>query len=65
MLKAEWQKSSYCGSNACAEVAFHEGRVLVRNSKNPQGPTVEFTAEEWNAFLAGARAGEFDIKESV
>jgi len=35
--------------------------VLVRDSKNPDGPVLEFTAAEWDAFLAGLRNGEFDL----
>jgi hypothetical protein len=33
---------------------------VVRDSKNPTGPTLIFTATEWVAFTAGVRAGEFD-----
>lgn len=28
-----------------------EEAVLMRNSQDPDGPVVEFTAEEWNEFL--------------
>jgi len=34
--------------------------VLVRDSKDPDGPVLEFTAGEWDAFIAGAKNGEFD-----
>lgn len=55
----EWQKSSYCGTNACVEVAITAGAVLVRDSKNPQLAPLSFTTDEWTAFLQGVRAGEF------
>jgi len=48
-----WRKSSYSGSNSgnCIEVADHDGRVLVRDSKNNQaGPTLSFTAEAFRNF---------------
>jgi hypothetical protein len=32
----------------------------VRDSKNPTGPALIFTPGEWDAFLAGAKDGEFD-----
>jgi hypothetical protein len=32
----------------------------VRDSKNPTGAALMFTATEWAAFIAGVRAGEFD-----
>jgi hypothetical protein len=35
-------------------------RVLVRNSTAP-GKVVAFTKEEWRAFLAGVRLGEFEV----
>jgi hypothetical protein len=34
--------------------------VLVRDSKDPAGPRLAFTAAEWVAFLAGVKACEFD-----
>lgn len=38
--------------------------VLVRDSKDRDGPVLRFTGKEWDAFLAGVRAGEFDRRES-
>jgi hypothetical protein len=35
--------------------------VAVRHSKDPDGPKLVFTTEEWEAFTAGIRAGEFDL----
>lgn len=37
-----------------------DGGVGVRHSKDPDGPVLQFTKEEWYAFLAGAKAGEFN-----
>ena len=37
-----------------------DGDVAMRNSRDPHGPALVFTAAEWDAFLAGARDGEFD-----
>lgn len=44
----------------CVEVAMTDDSVLVRDSKSPDGPRLEFTPAEWDVFLAGARAGTFD-----
>ena len=59
---ARWFKSSKSApSKECVEVAhLDSGVVGVRDSKNPQGPALVFTPGEWDAFLAGARQGEFD-----
>jgi hypothetical protein len=37
-----------------------DGQIGVRDSKDPQGPVLRFTPDEWRAFLGGARHGEFD-----
>jgi len=57
-----WRKSSFCnGAAACVEVAFVEGVVTVRDAKDPYGAVLLFTPEEWAAFTAGVRDGEFDL----
>jgi hypothetical protein len=61
---AEWRKASYSNSNggACVEVAGNlPGVVAVRDSKDPHGPALIFTPDEWCAFAAGIRGGEFDL----
>jgi hypothetical protein len=60
---AVWVKSSYSGPTGgnCVELAhLHDGQVAVRNSRHPSGPALVFTPAEWDAFLAGAKDGEFD-----
>jgi hypothetical protein len=56
-----WRKSSYSGNGNCVEVAFVDHHVAVRDSKNRNGPVIMFTPDEWDAFLRGARDGEFDL----
>ena len=59
---AGWFTSSYCanGSN-CVEVRLQiDGTVAVRDTKDRCRPALAFTVREWEAFLAGARAGEFE-----
>jgi hypothetical protein len=38
-------------------------RVAVRHSHHPEGSVIIYTREEWTAFLAGAKNGEFDFTE--
>jgi uncharacterized protein DUF397 len=54
-----WQRSTYCANSSCVEVALLDNQVAVRDSKSAKGPILLFTREEWTAFLAGARRGEF------
>jgi hypothetical protein len=57
-----WFKSTFSGvSGNCVQVAFVADGVAVGDSKDPAGPTLLFTPAEWLAFLAGVRAGEFDL----
>ena len=56
-----WSKSSRSGAgNNCVEVADLDDGRAVRDSKNPTGTALVFTAGEWSTFTAGVRAGEFD-----
>lgn len=58
-----WRKSSYSTSNGggCVEVASSQAAmVAVRDSKDPEGPVLAFAADEWQAFTAAVKAGEFD-----
>ena len=62
MISQEWKKSSKSGGNggSCVEVRRHEQAIQVRDSKDPEGPILRFTAKEWEAFLGGTKDGEFD-----
>jgi hypothetical protein len=35
--------------------------VAVRDSKDPDGPKLAFSHADWRAFVAGVKAGEFDL----
>ncbi|MFD4944393.1 DUF397 domain-containing protein [Streptomyces sp. NPDC058239] len=53
----EWFKSSYSSSgdgNDCIEVATTPGAVLVRDSKNLQGPRRAFVSGAWADFVSYA-----------
>lgn len=63
-MMPEYRKSSYSngnGGNNCVEVRWDkDGWRAVRDSKDPDGPVLLFTPAEWEAFVAGVKAGEFD-----
>ena len=60
-------KSSYSASNQnCVDVTLDtHGRVLVRHSRQlePGQPCVSFTREEWETFLLGVNAYEFEYRK--
>jgi hypothetical protein len=61
-LSPQWKKSSESDSaDQCVEVRLIDGKIQVRDSKHPNGAVLSFTVGEWNAFLGGTRAGEFDV----
>jgi hypothetical protein len=57
-----WRKSTASNpSGDCVEVAaLAGGAVALRNSREPDGTALIYTPAEIAAFLAGAKAGEFD-----
>jgi Domain of unknown function (DUF397) len=59
-VEVSYQKSSSCTRGDCVEVGHGEDKFFVRDSKNPNGPVLEFSRDEWDAFLAGVRNSEFD-----
>jgi hypothetical protein len=61
LSRAEWRKSTRSGNNGCVEVAFVQDSVAVRDSKDNASPVLVFTAHEWDAFIGGARNGEFEL----
>jgi len=57
-----WHKSTHSsGDGNCVEVAIIPAGVLVRDSKSPAGPVLDFSREEWDAFVAGVADGEFHL----
>ncbi|MFC4068898.1 DUF397 domain-containing protein [Actinoplanes subglobosus] len=56
-----WRRSSFCNNGACVEVAFFEGSVFVRDTKDPQREPIAYSSDEWRAFIAGVKGGEFDL----
>lgn len=56
-----WRKSTFSGDSSCVEVAdLPDGGWAVRNSNDPDGGTLRFTAAEVDAFRSGVKAGQFD-----
>ncbi|MFG2570242.1 DUF397 domain-containing protein [Streptomyces sp. NPDC048567] len=56
----EWVKSSYSDSSngsECVEVAAAQDAVLVRDSKNTQGPLLAFAEGAWADFTSYTAKG--------
>nr|WP_205624549.1 DUF397 domain-containing protein [Actinomadura flavalba] len=57
-----WQKSRRSNpSGNCVEMAeLPDGDIAVRNSRYPDGPVLVYTRAEVEAFVGGAKDGDFD-----
>lgn len=63
-VEVAWRKSSHSnggGGGACVEAAAHCGRLHVRDSKDPAGPTHAFDGASWTAFVTAVKRGAFDL----
>jgi hypothetical protein len=59
----QFRKSSFSGGVNCVEVCLlPDGHIAVRDSKQSSLPPNHYTPNAWTAFLAGLRAGEFDVE---
>lgn len=66
LVQGKWIKSNKSNTNgACVEVMLVSeegaGQILVRDSKRPGAVELSFTNQEWDAFVDGAKQGEFDL----
>lgn len=53
---SSWRKTARCETAACVEVDTRAAAtVLMRDSKDPDGLVLEFTAAEWCDFCADVR----------
>ncbi|UWE12759.1 DUF397 domain-containing protein [Actinacidiphila bryophytorum] len=59
-VEVAWVKSSYSTNDGpdCVEVAAASDAILVRDSKDPDGPRFSFTPEAWASFLEYAATRE-------
>jgi hypothetical protein len=65
LTRAQWRTSSYSSGNGgqCIQVAHSlpDAIVAVRDSKDPQGPSLAFTPGNWQAFTDQVKAGVLDL----
>jgi hypothetical protein len=55
-----WRKSTRSGANGCVEAAITPRLVAVRDSKDPDGPVLQFSRDAWRGFVASVRSSAFD-----
>lgn len=60
--KGSWLISSFSGGGDSCVAARDDdnGNVQVAHSKRLDAAQIDFTPAEWQAFIRGVKAGEFD-----
>ena len=60
LSRIEWRKASLSTGNGgnCVEVGVAPQLVAVRDSKDPDGPKLAFTAEAWDTFIEHIKHGQ-------
>jgi hypothetical protein len=51
------------GNGACVEVARMAAAVMIRDSKDPYGPTISVDPGCWRSFIGSVQQGLFDRNE--
>jgi hypothetical protein len=58
----QWRKAlRSIGNGNCVEVASRNTRIVVRDSKDLNGPMLTYDTESWRVFTAQARQGRFGL----
>lgn len=63
-----WRKSSHSGGgndDACVEVAELGVCIGVRDSKDPDGPRLGFSARDFGGLVARIKLGELNLDDRV
>ncbi|MBB2943473.1 hypothetical protein FB565_003186 [Actinoplanes lutulentus] len=55
-----WRVAARSSGGNCVQVAKTDNLIAVRNSRHPDGEIILYTKPEFEAFLDGAKKGEFD-----
>ncbi|MCM2393168.1 DUF397 domain-containing protein [Streptomyces albipurpureus] len=61
LTQVEWTVSTHSGGGGdCVRIGTLDGHILIGDTKNPERTPHIFTPAELQAFILGARDGEFD-----
>ncbi|MFG2050555.1 DUF397 domain-containing protein [Micromonospora sp. NPDC048935] len=61
MTTLNWKTSTRSNEGNCVEVATPTPIVMVRDSKDRQGPALSFGAGQWADFLRGIKDSKFNV----
>ena len=55
-----WYSAKLCDAGACVEIGTLGELVMIRNSVDRNGACISLSRDEWQVFVAGVKAGNFD-----
>ena len=55
-----WRRSKKCDAGACVEVCIGHHEVMIHNSSDPTGVTIDVRSQVWQEFLTEIKLGLFD-----
>ena len=58
--ETNWRATRRCDSGQCVEVGTLGESVMIRSSADPDGMRIALGRGEWQEFVTGVKAGEFD-----
>lgn len=60
MEEFSWRTALACNGGQCVRVASAGDQIVIGDSKNPRGPVLTYSRDEWNAFVHGIIQGDFN-----
>jgi hypothetical protein len=60
LWEPNWRIAVACNGGECIRVAPQGDQIVIGDSKNPDGPVLTYSRNEWHAFVDGIRQGDFD-----
>lgn len=59
MDNLQWRKARRSANNgACVELAQVNGQIAIRDSKDPEGPALNYSIRAFRSFLAETKHGQ-------
>jgi hypothetical protein len=55
-----FRRASFCGATECIEVAERDGMIVLRDSTQPHGSMLHYTAGDWGSFVRSIKSGQLD-----
>ena len=55
-----WRIARRCNGGACIRVALSSNMIVISDAREPDGPFLAYSQDEWKQFVEAVRLGHFD-----